>query len=258
MAEAVDDVIAAGLHGIVVQRRGFVANGRVLVGKGSHANFDSVNLLDGEFRLVTGEHGAQIGESLLPHSADGALIARLLAVVAMVVDGEQHIKACVFRRIHNGIRAVEHGVALVGLGSSCQSGFQVGNRIVCGAGILRHIGEDVAKIIAAVLLLGIGNQLTVHQQVTSREDGSGGNNVFRFGRSGGGRDGGCLGSGHGCKGDGLRGNGSLGLLGCRHQPDAQIYHNCNGSNHNCNQNQQHIAHAILSFFLFGHIFLLKV
>ena len=71
-------------------------------------------------------------------------------IVTVVVGSQQHIKACIPGTVHNGIGAVEVGIAgiLIAVGGACQGGFQIGDHIVIASVVFGNIGEHIREIIA--------------------------------------------------------------------------------------------------------------
>ena len=89
----------------------------------------------------------------------------------MVVGGEQQVKTRVLQAVHNGIGAVESGVAGVAIAVVCaaEGGFQIGNGEVRRLGIGFDIAEDGIIIVAAILLLAGVDDIHMHENVAGRE-----------------------------------------------------------------------------------------
>ena len=101
----------------------------------------------------------------------------------MVVGGEEHVKARVLGGGDDLVRAVEIGIALVGLGRTGQGGFQVRHSVVGFLGVGLQILENEVEIIA-VASLGRGDDGLVHQHVSRGGDGGGSNHMLRLGHGG--------------------------------------------------------------------------
>ena len=91
-------------------------------------------------------------------------------IIAMVIAGQQHIKAGVLRTLRNLIGAVEIGKTGVFLAvDTGKGGFQIGYRIVGGGNIGLYKGEDVIKIVSAIHFAGAYNGKMQHQVTCNRD-----------------------------------------------------------------------------------------
>ena len=141
---------------------------QALVGVVHHTDFDAVHFLHHILWLGYLRPGAQHLQPLVPHGTHGAQEAIFAGIVAVVVGGEQQVKAGVFQGIHNFVRAVEGGMTgiLVALVGACQGGFQVGHRQVGSGCVGVQILENGIKIVAAVAAQTGVDHGHVHQHIS--------------------------------------------------------------------------------------------
>ena len=95
----------------------------------------------------------------------------------MIVGSEQHVDPRVLRRLHDPVRTVELGVALIHVIVAAQGGFQIGHGIVIACSIFCHVAENRFKIVAAILCGAGGDHGLVHQQVALNAYGGGGDRL---------------------------------------------------------------------------------
>ena len=97
----------------------------------------------------------------------------------MVVGGEQHVDPRVLCRLHDPVRTVELGVALIHVIVAAQGGFQIGDGVVVPGSIFCHVAENRFKIVAAILCGAGGEHGLVHQQIALNAYGGGGDRLQR-------------------------------------------------------------------------------
>ena len=188
--KGVDQAVGIGLdlNGIDGGDTGHAVGG--FGGVGGHAHLDAVDLNNLVVRIFLGFLGAQGFQARLLQNLQRPNHTGLPGVVAVVVAGEEHIKACVQRAQGDAVGAVEQGVAPVGVGGilAPEGGFQIGYRIVSLLDIGCNKGEDGIEDPGALGAVPAAlDHGQMHQQVAGDGKAGGGFDHlnFRGYRSGG-------------------------------------------------------------------------
>ena len=147
------------------------------VGVGRHAHLDAAHVYHGVLGFLVAELGPQRGQTHFPHPLHRAQDAFSGGVGAVIVGSEQHVDPRVLYRLHDPVRTVELGVALIHVIVAAQGGFQIGHGIVVSSSIFCHVAENRCKIVGAVLRYAGGDDGLVHQQIALNAHGGGGDRL---------------------------------------------------------------------------------
>ena len=229
--------IGGGLNGVDGGNAGHAVVG--LGGIGSHAHLDAVDLDDLVIRILLAHLGAQTFQTGLGQDFQGALNTAQTGIIAMVIAGEEHIKAGVQGTDGDAIGAVEQGIAGIGVGRilTAKGGFQVCHRVVGGLDVGGHMGKEAVKDpVAGFLIPAALEHGLMHQQVAGDGEAGGGGDDFDFRR--GRRGGNSSGRHRGFSGKGGFGSCGIGRLGFLTEGQEILHQKQQGGAQNQDQKDQ--------------------